>query len=89
MFVVQAFFGLGGTVSPLVSTSFARAYPERAYLFFIISAFTAAGTAGIMLWIFQARTEEQVVGKPEPEQVQLQDVKGDETPGEPDEGETC
>ncbi|BEI90929.1 uncharacterized protein CcaverHIS019_0309990 [Cutaneotrichosporon cavernicola] len=59
MSIVQACFSLGGTVSPFISTAFAQ-HVEAAYRYFFVAMGVAIVAAGIMLWAFEGKTEEQL-----------------------------
>lgn len=63
MFLLHAIYGLGATVSPLISTEFVKQLPERVYLYFTVSLGLAIFTAIALLVVFKLRTEDQVVGK--------------------------
>lgn len=59
MSIVQACFSLGGTVAPFISTAFAQ-HVEAAYRYFFVAMAVALLTVGLMLWAFEAKTEEQL-----------------------------
>ncbi|ORX40812.1 major facilitator superfamily domain-containing protein [Kockovaella imperatae] len=61
MFIVQACFGLGATVSPFISTPFAQ-HVKRAYLYFLVAMAVALAGMVIILVTVQGRTEAQCVG---------------------------
>ena len=61
MFIVQACFGLGATISPFISTPFAQ-HVGRAYLYFLVAMAIAFAGMVIILVTVQGRTEAQCVG---------------------------
>ncbi|ORY26856.1 major facilitator superfamily domain-containing protein [Naematelia encephala] len=61
MFLMHAVYGLGATVSPLVSTEFVKRVP-RIYLYFTVSLGLAIITLVVLALVFRGRTEDQVVG---------------------------
>ena len=61
VFIVQACFGLGATVSPFISTPFAQKI-DRAYLYFLVALGIALSALVVMLLTIQGRTEMQCVG---------------------------
>jgi fucose permease len=65
MFLLHAFYGLGATISPLVSTEFVKKEPNRVYLYFAVSLGLAAFIIALLLVVFRLRTEDQIVGKRE------------------------
>lgn len=63
MFLLHAFYGLGATVSPLVSTEFVKREPSRVYLYFVVSLGLGVATVVALLSVFRLRTEDQIVGQ--------------------------
>ncbi|WVW78708.1 hypothetical protein I302_100668 [Kwoniella bestiolae CBS 10118] len=63
MFLMHAMYGVGATVSPFVSTLFVQRLPNRVYYYFAVSLGLALMTALSLIAVFQARTEDQVVGR--------------------------
>ena len=81
MFAVQACFGVGGTIAPLISTAFADHVPRRAYLYFFVAMGIALVTLVTMILTIQGRTEEQVIGTPtRPPNIALQTATKSEAP---------
>ncbi|TXT04779.1 hypothetical protein VHUM_04047 [Vanrija humicola] len=62
MSFVQACFGLGGMVSPFISTPFA-AHVKEVYRYYFVAMGIGLIAMVIMLLAFDRRTEEQLVGK--------------------------
>ena len=67
MFLLHAFYGLGATVSPLVSTEFVMRLPNRVYLYFCVSCGLAVSTVVALSVIFRGRTDDQIVGRRQPD----------------------
>jgi hypothetical protein len=67
MFLMHAFYGLGATISPLVSTEFVKRVQSRVYLYFCVSLGMAIMTASLLILVFRGRTDDQVVGTREPD----------------------
>ena len=63
MFLMHAFYGLGATISPLISTEFVKKVPRRVYLYFCVSLGLALVIFGTVVIVFRGRTEDQVVGR--------------------------
>ncbi|ORX34412.1 major facilitator superfamily domain-containing protein [Kockovaella imperatae] len=63
MFLLHAFYGLGATISPLVSTEFVKRFQSQVYLYFWVSLGMAALTVTSLVLVFRLRTEDQVVGR--------------------------
>lgn len=95
MFLMHAFYGFGATVSPLISTQFVKHVP-RFYLYFCVSVGLALTTVIVLAIVFQGRTEDQIVGRRQPDPVTGNRIGQDtssragmgtvaETPGEKDE----
>ena len=63
MFLMHAFYGLGATISPLVSTEFVKRVPGRVYLYFCVSLGLAMLIFVTVVVVFRGRTEDQVVGR--------------------------
>jgi len=68
MFLMHAVYGLGATISPLVSTEFVKRVGSRVYLFYAVSLGLASLTALALIVTFRFRTEDQVVGIREPDE---------------------
>jgi len=81
MFLMHAFYGLGATVSPLVSTEFVKRVQNRVYLYFCVSLGLAVGTVVALILVFRGRTEDQVVGQRQPDPYSSNRV-GLDTPAE-------
>mgnify|MGYP007001963595 CR=1 FL=1 len=62
MFILHAMYGVGATVSPLVSTEFVKRVP-RVTLYYAVSLGLAIFTATCLILVFRFRTEDQVVGR--------------------------
>ena len=62
MFLMHAVYGLGATVSPLVSTQFVKHVQSKVYYYYAVSLGLAFTTAVLLLLVFQMRTDDQVVG---------------------------
>jgi len=62
MFLMHAVYGLGATISPLVSTEFVKAVPAKFYTYFAVSVGLALATFLCLVGVFRGRTEDQVVG---------------------------
>ena len=69
MFLLHAVYGLGATVSPLISTEFVKQVSDRTYLYFAVSLGLAFVTVITLIIVFQFRTEDQVVGLRKPDVV--------------------
>ena len=63
MFLLHAFYGLGATISPLVSTEFVKKVQNKVYLYFWVSLGLAGLTVAALVLVFRFRTEDQVVGR--------------------------
>lgn len=63
MSLLHAFFGLGGTVAPFISTPFVQYYSRRPYLLYTINLAVAVLTLAVEVIVFRGQTEEQLVGK--------------------------
>ena len=63
MFLLHAFYGLGATISPLVSTEFVKKVQDKVYLYFWVSLGLAGLTVASLVLVFRFRTEDQVVGR--------------------------
>jgi len=63
MSLLHAFFGLGGTVAPFISTPFVQHFPNRPYLLYTINLAVALITLGIEVAVFKGMTEEQLTGR--------------------------
>lgn len=61
MFLLHAVYGLGATISPIITTEFVKRVP-KVYLFFVVSVGLAIMTATLLIVVFKGRTIEQVVG---------------------------
>ena len=85
MFLLHAFYGLGATISPLVSTEFVKREADRVYLYFAVSLGFAAVTVTLLLVVFRLRTEDQVVGRraSQPDDIASPDEKNMQQGGEP------
>lgn len=65
MFLMHAVYGLGATVSPLVSTQFVKRVQTRVYLYYAVSLGLAACTLAALILVFNFRTDDQIVGQRE------------------------
>lgn len=65
MFLLHAAYGLGATVSPLVSTEFVKKLPDQVYYYFAVSLGLAVFIIALLFATFRMRTEDQIVGKRE------------------------
>jgi len=65
MSLLHAFFGLGGTIAPFISTPFVQQFPNRPYLLYTINLAVALITLAIEVVVFKGRTEEQLTGRKE------------------------
>lgn len=63
MFLMHAIYGLGATVSPLISTEFVKSVGETVYYYFAVSLGLALFTALVLVIVFKFRTEDQIVGR--------------------------
>lgn len=63
MFLMHAIYGLGATVSPLISTEFVKSVGESVYFYFAVSLGLALFTALTLVVVFKFRTEDQIVGR--------------------------
>ena len=63
MFLAHAFYGLGATISPLVSTEFVKKVDDKVYLYFWVSLGIAGLTVAALVLVYRFRTEDQVVGR--------------------------
>jgi Na+-driven multidrug efflux pump len=78
MFLMHAIYGFGATVSPLVSTEFVKSLNDTVYYYFAVSLGLALFTCITLFTVFRLRTEDQIVGRREPEVVaQSQAVVGE------------
>ena len=68
---MHAVYGLGATVAPLVSTQFVKRVPARFYLYFCVSVGLGLATASALILVFQGRTDDQVVGRRQPDPVSV------------------
>ena len=75
VFVVQACFGLGGTIAPFIATAFAQQLPTRAYLYFLVAMGVALLTMFVMIITIQGRTEQQIVGRLDTEETPMAALK--------------
>ena len=66
---MHAVYGLGATVSPLVSTEFVKRVRNRVYLYFCVSLGLSLFTATALVLVFRGRTDDQVVGPRQPDSV--------------------
>ena len=65
MFLLQAFFGIGACVAPIISTIYIQHYPTTAYSYYFISFGVAIFTLIALVVVFQGRTDDQVASKSE------------------------
>ena len=63
MSLLHAFFGLGGTIAPFISTPFVQHFPTKPYLLYAINLAVAMITLGIEVFVFRGMTEEQLTGR--------------------------
>lgn len=68
LFLMHAFYGLGATCSPLVSTQFVKAMPGKVWLYYCVSLGLSAAITIIVLAVFQLRTDDQIVGRRVPDE---------------------
>lgn len=78
MFLMHAVYGLGATLAPLVSTQFVKRIPTRFYLYFCVSVGLGLATAMALILVFQGRTDDQVVGRRQPDPVTVNRVNQQE-----------
>ncbi|WVQ84077.1 hypothetical protein IAT38_006222 [Cryptococcus sp. DSM 104549] len=74
MFLLHAWYGVGATVSPLVSTAFVKHVPRKVYSYFAVSLGLALATAAGLLLAFGLRTGDQVVGGREEQRVGVEEL---------------
>lgn len=63
MSLLHAFFGLGGTISPFISTPFVQRYSTQPNLLYTINLGVAVLTLAVEVFVFKGQTEEQLLGK--------------------------
>lgn len=61
MSFVQASYSVGGTIAPFISTAFAQ-HVHKTYRYFFVAMAVALLTVVLMLFAFEGKTEEQLVG---------------------------
>jgi len=79
---MHAIYGFGATVSPLVSTEFVKSLSSTVYYYFAVSLGLALFTCVALFTVFRLKTEDQVVGRREPEVVSQTDAVVGESEGE-------
>jgi hypothetical protein len=60
--LLHAFFGLGATIAPFISTQFVK-HVSKAYRYYTVAAAVAVFTALLLVLVFEGRTDDQVVGR--------------------------
>jgi fucose permease len=82
MFLMHAIYGFGATVSPLVSTEFVKSLNSTVYYYFAVSLGLALFTCITLFVVFRLRTEDQIVGRREPEAIVESEAPIGESVGE-------
>jgi fucose permease len=82
MFLMHAIYGFGATVSPLVSTEFVKSLNSTVYYYFAVSLGLALFTCITLFVVFRLRTEDQIVGRREPEAIATAEAVEGESVGE-------
>lgn len=70
MFLMHAVYGLGATMSPLVSTQFVKHVQKEVYYYYAVSLGLGALTAIMLISVFRFRTDDQILGPREPEVIE-------------------